>query len=69
MSLGCKPDYNAAGVWAKKLTQPQWIRGVEHEESFKVPAGAWLLLGAKRLAKGAPYWVTDKGFKERFIIK
>jgi hypothetical protein len=69
MALGCKPYYNTAGVWAKKLTLPQWIRGVEHEEPFKVPAGAWLLLGAKGSTKGAPYWVTDKGFKERFIIK
>jgi hypothetical protein len=69
MSLGCKPYYNAAGVWAKKLTQPQWIQNPEQNKPFEVPAGAWLLLGAKGSAMGVPYWSTDKGFKGRFFIK
>jgi hypothetical protein len=69
MSLGCKPYYNAVGVWAKKLTQPQWIQNPEQSKPFEVPAGAWLLLGAKGSALGVPYWSTDKGFKGRFFIK
>jgi hypothetical protein len=69
MSLGCKPYYNAVGVWAKKLTQSQWIQNPEQNKPFEVPAGAWLLLGAKGSAMGVPYWSTDKGFKGRFIIK
>ncbi|CAG0965747.1 hypothetical protein ANAEL_00893 [Anaerolineales bacterium] len=69
MSLGCKPYYNAVGVWAKKLRQSQLIQSPEHESPFEVPAGTWLLLGAKGSTKGVSYWNTDKGFKRRFIIK
>lgn len=67
MSLGCKSYYNAEGVWAKKLTEPRWIQGLEHEKPFEVPAGAWLLIGAKGSALGAPYWGLDKRFKSRFV--
>jgi hypothetical protein len=67
MSLGCKPYYNAVGVWAKKLTHPQWIQSVENDRPFEVPTGAWLLLGSKGSAKGAPYWSTGKGLQKRFI--
>lgn len=68
MSLGCKPYYNAVGVWAKKLTQPQWIQSVEDDKPFEAPIGAWLLLGAKGSAMGAPYWGLDKGFTKKFIV-
>ena len=68
LSLGCKPYFNTAGVWAKKLTHPQWIFGTEHDEPFEVPAGAWLLLAAKGSAMGAPYWCEDKGFHSRFKL-
>ncbi len=68
MLLGCKPYYNAVGVWGKKLTQPQWIQSVENEKPFEVPAGAWLFLGAKGSAKGAPYWGLGNGFSKKFIV-
>lgn len=69
ISMGCKPYYNTAGVWAKKLPQPQWIQGVEHDKPFEVPAGAWLLLGAKGSALGTPYWCMDKHFQNKFLRK
>jgi len=69
MSMGCKPYYNSAvGVWAKKLAQPQWIQSAEDDKPFEVPAGAWLLLGSKGSAKGAPYWGAAKDFQKRFIV-
>jgi len=68
LSLGCKPYYNAVGVWAKKLDQPQVIQGVEHKEPFEVPKGAWLLIGARGSAMGAPYWTSGKGFQKRFYV-
>lgn len=68
MSLGCKPYYNAAGVWAKKLTHPQWIQNPEQTEPFEVPAGAWLILGATGSTKGVPMWYRT-GLEKRFIVK
>jgi hypothetical protein len=68
MSLGCKPYYNAAGVWAKKLTHPQWIQNPEQTEPFEVPAGAWLILGSTGSVKGVPMWYRS-GFEKRFIVK
>ena len=68
LSLGCKPYINPVGVWAKKLERPQMIQGVEHEQPFEVPQGAWLLLAAKGSARGAPYWVADKAFQDRFYL-
>lgn len=68
MSLGCKPYVNVVGVWAKRLERPEMIQGVEHTQPVEAPAGAWLLLGAKGSALGAPYWVTDQGFKARYIV-
>ena len=68
MSLGCKPYVNLIGVWAKKLEQSQMIQGVEHDEPFEVPKGAWLLLAAKGSAKGAPYWSSAKGFSSFFYL-
>ena len=68
MSLGCKPYYSPVGVWAKELTQPQWIQSVENEKPFEVPAGAWLMIAAKGSAMGAPYWGMDKGFSKNLIV-
>lgn len=68
MSLGCKPYYNAAGVWAKKLTHSQWIQNPEQTEPFEVPAGAWLILGATGSTKGVPMWYRA-GFEKRFIVE
>lgn len=68
LSLGCNPYVNIAGVWAKKLTHPQLIHGVEHTAPFEVPKGAWLLLASKGSAMGAPYWVSDRGFKKNFDL-
>jgi hypothetical protein len=68
MSLGCKPYYNAAGVWAKKLDQPQMIQSPEHESPFEVPAGAWLILGSTGSTKGVPMWYRT-GLERRFIVK
>jgi hypothetical protein len=68
MSLGCRPYVNAVGVWAKRLEHPEMIWGVEHTQPVEAPAGAWLLLGAKGSALGAPYWVTDPGFRSRYIV-
>ena len=67
--LGCCPYYNAVGVWAKVLQQPQMILGTEHRDPFEVPAGAWLMLAAKGAAMGAPYWNFDKAFRQRFIVE
>jgi hypothetical protein len=69
IELGCRPYYNPVGVWGKRLVTPQWIQGVEHNEPFEVPAGAWLLLGAKGSARGAPYWNTDEGFCSNCIVE
>jgi hypothetical protein len=69
MSFGCKPYYNVAGVWAKKLTHPQWIQNPEQNEPFKVPAGTWLIICSIGSARGVPMWSFDEGFKRRFIIK
>lgn len=69
ISLGCKPYLiSSVGVWAKKLDQPQWIQGSEHEKPFEVPKGAWLLLAQQGSARGAPYWGTDKAFRSRFHL-
>ncbi|MBI5951628.1 MAG: hypothetical protein HY865_08215 [Chloroflexi bacterium] len=68
MSLGCKPYYNIAGVWAKKLTHPQWIQNPEQTEPFEVPAGAWLILGTEGSTKGVPMWYRV-GLEQRFIVK
>ncbi len=56
-------------VWAKKLAKPQLIQGVEHEQPFEVPKGAWLKIAAKGSAKGAPYWSPDKGFRKWFYLE
>jgi len=64
MSLGCKPYYNSAGVWAKRLEHPQMILGLEHDKPFEVGAGNWLLIDSK----GAPYWGVNKGFSKKFIL-
>ncbi|MBE0681246.1 MAG: hypothetical protein IH589_04975 [Anaerolineales bacterium] len=68
MSLGCRPYTSVVGVWAKRMDQPQMIQGVEHTQPVEAPAGAWLLLGAKGSALGAPYWVADKTFRARYMI-
>lgn len=68
LSLGCKPYINPVGVWAKKLTKPQMIQGVEHEQPFEVPQDAWLLIAAKGSARGAPYWVEDQAFQGRYFL-
>ena len=68
MSLGCRPFVNVVGVWAKRLVHPETIQGVEHGGPVEAPSGAWLLLGAKGSALGAPYWVTDEGFRARYIV-
>jgi hypothetical protein len=60
LSLGCNAYYNAVGVWAKRLDHPQMIQGVEHRTPVLIPKGAWLLLGAKGSALGAPYWSKNK---------
>ncbi len=69
ITLGCKPYCNIVGVWAKRLANPQWIQGVEHDQPFQVPAGAWLLVAAKGSAMGAPYWSSDQGFRNNFIME
>ncbi len=69
LSLGCKPYYNVGGVWARKLEQPQMIQNPEQDTPFEVPAGAWLILGAKGSEKGVPWWSMDKGFRNRFTSK
>jgi hypothetical protein len=69
IELGCKPFYNASGVWAKRLAKPQWIQGVEHTEPFEVPAGAWLLMPVTGSTMGAVYWNSDKGFRNNCIVE
>lgn len=66
LSLGCRPYYNPASVWAKKLKYPQKIQGVEHNKPFEVPKDAWLILGSKGSTFGAPYWNTDRDFRKHF---
>ncbi len=62
MLLGCAPYYNDGGVWAKKLDQDTEVQSTESPRPTIVPAGDWLLIGAKGAAWGAPYSADEETF-------
>lgn len=62
MSLGCDPYYNNGGVWARKLEQDTEVQSTESPRPAIVPAGDWLLIGAKGAAWGAPYSCDEETF-------
>lgn len=64
VSLGCKPYYKVAGVWAKQLKTPAYVQSIESPELTLVPVGAWLCIGTA----GEPWSVTDEWFHERYQV-
>jgi len=64
MSFGCKPYYKFAGVWAKRLIYPTYIRSLESKSAALIPAGAWLAIGVKN----APWHIEDKEFRSRYQL-
>jgi hypothetical protein len=64
MSLGCKPFYRMAGVWAKKLTQETLVQTMESPEPVKIPPGVWLGIGTE----GEPYAMSERMFRSRYEL-
>jgi hypothetical protein len=62
MSLGCKPYYKYASIWAKKLDESTWMQSPEHLEPVVVESGRYLVIGAK----GEPYTMSAKEFYSRY---
>lgn len=64
MSLGCKPFYKYAGVWAKKLNESATVQTLESPEPVDVPPGVWVSIGVE----GEPYAVSDRTFVDRYQL-
>ncbi len=62
IELGCKPFYKVAGVWAKKLTKPEWIESKESIEPILIPPGGWIAIGVD----GEPFSMTEADFRKRY---
>jgi len=69
LALGCKPYSRSVGVWAKKLDQATTVQSFESREPVVVPAGAWLCMGGNGSAWGAPYSMSDKAFRARYVLE
>jgi hypothetical protein len=64
LSLGCKPYYKIAGVWAKQLKRPTLVQSLESEVPATAPVGAWLCIGTA----GEPWSVTADWFQTRYQV-
>ncbi|MBI1277861.1 MAG: hypothetical protein GC179_07015 [Anaerolineaceae bacterium] len=64
MSLGCKPFYKVAGVWAKKLKENTYVQSIESSKPVLASAGAWLCVGTE----GEPWTVDDSWFHTRYLL-
>jgi hypothetical protein len=62
ITLGCKPYYKFAGIWAKKLTKETAVQSMESPEPAKIPPGVWVGIGVE----GEPYSVSDRTFHARY---
>jgi hypothetical protein len=65
LSLGCKPVYNAAAVWARRLTVPQYVQSVESAQPVLVKSGNWVLVGSI----GEVWYQDDVNFRSRYDVK
>lgn len=63
LSLGCRPYYKLASVWAKKITHPLWMQSPEHNQPVEVGPGRYLIIGAH----GEPYTMGQEEFYTRYI--
>ncbi len=64
MDLGCQAYYKIEGVWAMRLRESHKVQSLESPEPVEVPAGRWLIIGAK----GEPYHNTDEAFRKRYVV-
>jgi hypothetical protein len=62
MELGCKPYFKHAGIWAKRLKQPQWIQSLESIEPILVPKDGWIAIGIE----GEPMSMAEREFRSRY---
>lgn len=61
---GCRPYYKVAGVWALQLPKGIYLQSLESPQPVRVPAGRWLCIGSK----GEPYHMSDRKFRDRYIM-
>lgn len=64
LTMGCKPYYKIAGVWAKHLREDTYVQSIESSHPSLAPVGAWLCVGIA----GEPWSVTDAWFRSRYVI-
>lgn len=62
ITLGCRPYYKLAGVWAKKITHPIWMQSPEHKQPVEVGPGRYLVIGIQ----GEPYTMGKDEFFSRY---
>jgi hypothetical protein len=61
--LGCQPYFKIAIVWAKELTMPTWVQGLESNKPALSPIGVWLCIGTE----GEPWTVKPSWFHARYL--
>ncbi len=62
ITLGCRPYYKLAGVWAKKIIHPIWMQSPEHQQPVEVGPGRYLVIGIQ----GEPYTMGKEEFFSRY---
>lgn len=64
LSRGCRPFYKVVGVWAQCLTSPLYVQSLESPRPALLPPGRWLCIGVQ----GEPYHMSDKDFRDRYLV-
>lgn len=62
MTLGCRPYYKLASIWAKQITKTIHMQSPEHQLPVKVEPGRYLVIGAH----GEPYTMGPDEFFSRY---
>lgn len=62
--LNCQPYYEIAMVWAKQLSKPIWILGIDCDEILLAPKDDWLCLNTE-----GKLWTTPQEyFYTRYLL-
>ena len=63
--INARPYYKVAGVWARRLTVPTYIKSIESPEPALIQPGNWVAVGAK----GEPWYIEHAVFIDRYMIE